>query len=138
MKIVNVNRFIFIILISLTGITYASSWHWVGESVEGRSFIDKESIVISGHIRKAWVSEVLHKEKYLPVGSKKAFLSTNSLLVFNCNNRTAALLQVTYYSKAYREGEIIDTSIINKEQIKFNDIPPDSVSEEWLKFVCSN
>lgn len=123
----------------LCGYANASTWHWIGESTEGRTFVEKDGIVIDGHMRKAWISEVLHKEKFLPTDPPKAYLSTNSLMVFDCRDRSITWLEKIFYSREYRTGEVVASIKNRPENIpKFSGVPPDSVSEQWLNFVCSS
>lgn len=126
-------------LFSLLGSAFGSEWHLVGESTNGWTFVDKQSIVVTGDYRKVWESQTLRETKILPTTPPKPYLSDKSLIVYDCRNRAATRLQVTYYSKAYNEGESLATIIMRPEDVnKFGEIPPDSVGEALLNFVCAN
>lgn len=115
----------------------ASNWVTVSRSDTGTLIeVDLDSIRSSGGKVKAWTrwshntpQEVKHS--YPP----KTYTSSKDLAVYNCYERSSAVIQSTSYSQS---GEVVDSRSGADVPSAYSEVVPDSVGESILDAVCGN
>lgn len=140
----------------VAGQALASNWisiKYTDKQVRGaKAFVDRESIVADGDIKKAWFKyQLFPEQRELPLQSftdeeghtftidpnEAGFglaASTLESLHFNCHDRT-------YVETAYKElnlaGEIKKSVAFPASQLVLREISPDSFEEAAFKAVCN-
>jgi hypothetical protein len=101
-----------------------------------QAWIETESIGPKGKYTKAWLMIGYTKPQSGTVGWKP-YLSEKLLMLFDCRERTLALLQRAAYSGIAGEGEIVGTVSQDISVVRFIDVIPGTTGEARLAHVCA-
>ncbi len=113
-------------------LAHAAQWTVVGAQGEGKSFIDKSSIVKTDAGYKAWSLVSYAKPQATQDGV--AYLSMKALHVYSCAERTTTLLSQVFYGEAMGKGPVAQN--FKYEKFQPEDIVPDSVQDGALAAIC--
>jgi hypothetical protein len=113
----------------------AADWQLITKQKEGSIFIDAQGIVATKDgFRKAWDKwEYAEEQPGFPDSSIKTFASSRHLAHYNCKERTFAVAQVVYLDA---KGKSVGQINLEVTPASFSDVPPGSISEAQLDFVC--
>lgn len=125
-----------VLLLAYSSIVNASDWATFGETSLSIWYLDKESIASVDGKMKAWFL-VDFKDEQTAYNGKK-YKSTKQLSYFDCPSKTSALVQEAFFTDQFGEGTIADSYSLNKKNLEFTDVIPDSIGESMLKFVCQS
>jgi hypothetical protein len=118
----------------LPSVAVAADWQLVAKRKEGSIYIDAQGIGSKDGSRKAWDKwEYADEQPGFPDGGIKSFTSSRHLAYYNCKERTFAVGQVIYLDA---KGKSVGQINLDVTATSFNDVPPDSVVEAQLDFVC--
>jgi hypothetical protein len=128
----------FLPLLLASSLASAAPDRWVevaaGDNVT--VFLDTQSIRRTGSKVKVWLRWVHEKPREVkgsfPV---KTFLSSKSLEVYNCAERTAATLQSIKYAEA-GGGEVVESLTGSDTPNQYSELAPETIGEGVLEFVC--
>jgi hypothetical protein len=99
---------VFILLIGFTGTAVAASWIRAQQDSDGSMFVDKERMWRSDGTVKMWSMNDFTQPKpsFNPPGSglPNTFVSTISLMEYDCNERKTRILQGYAYEDHKGEG----------------------------------
>lgn len=94
--------FLIIILFSFPMFAFSEEWIFITELDGRKHYIDSESVRDSSGFKwakhKSQYETIQKGEDYLSKNSYK-YITTNSLLAFNCSSRTLVPLRTTYFDK---------------------------------------
>lgn len=126
------------------GQAIAADWLYVTDldSEGSHLLVDKDSIVRSGQLRKAWFkwSYVVTKAKSVPSYAKfpsgsGSYIETLDLSYFNCAERTTATIQAIFRDK---DGEVAGQTTLTVKEATFSEVAPETVGEAMLTLVCKH
>ena len=118
-----------ILLIAIPLLAHAANWTLVSLSTEGdKYFIDTQSITRSGDSVTFWVKKnYASRDKYGDLSAK-----VNETV--NCRTRESNSRYMMFFDDLDNHGK--QTSSFSPKDKAWEPIPPESVSESQLKFVC--
>lgn len=120
----------------LPGAGTCSEWMPVGETEELSDYVDAQSIARKGSSVKAWFLDDFYQAQRWKKGAKP-FMSRKSYVFFNCKQKTFAVGQIILYSKSLGRGNVVHRTGLTKEsQLRYEEVPPDSLLEDMLDFAC--
>lgn len=115
-------------------VAIAADWQLVAKRKEGSIYIDAQGIGSKDGSRKAWDKwEYADEQPGFPDSGIKSFTSSRHLAYYHCKERTFAVGQVIYLDA---KGKSVGQINLDVTATSFNDVPPDSVVEAQLDFVC--
>lgn len=126
----------FILLLLICGSASASDWKLLQKNDEQVIFLDKDSIVGTPTMRKAWFLINFLTPQSL-ASQNSGYQSARFLYYFNCKDRAFATVQGAFFSDVHSEGKLVHRFTLPKEKIEFADLMPDSVGEANWKIVCN-
>jgi len=114
---------------------FAADWQLITKNKEGAVFIDARGIVVAKDgTRKAWDKwEYAEEQAGFPDSGIKTFASSRHLAHYNCKDRTFAVGEVIYLDA---KGKSVGQITLDVNPAAFSDVPPESISEAQLDFVC--
>jgi hypothetical protein len=116
-----------VLALLITG-TASADWVFVGEGQDATYYIDPDTIRRSGNLRKVWT---LYDYKQRKLGD----LSAKSRREFDCEQERYRLLSVSFHTEKMGRGAITNTE--SYASSSWNDIPPKTFDEHFLKAVCA-
>jgi hypothetical protein len=119
-----------------SNLAMAADWNPIGETSDSTWYIDRQSLGTSDGKAKAWFIVDLANERTDYAGRK--FKSSKELVYFDCSARTSATLYHLTYSDQLGEGNTVWSSSVDKKNVTYLDVVPDSIGETLLDLVCSS
>ena len=117
-------KILFILTILISSNVFAD-WFWIVSGGGAEFFVDPDTIEKNGEKVKVW------QKNNAPPGL--LFKSLIQLQEYDCKNKTHRSIQTSYYSQTDLKGLPIDTT---GPENKPKYIPPGTLSDEVLKYVC--
>lgn len=118
-----------LILLAAPLLANASNWVLVDKSIEGDAFfVDTQSITRSGDSVTVWM-----RTNYV-TRSLTGTLSTKTNETVNCRSREMLTRYYMTYDDLNNNGKLLRSWPV--EVPKWEPIPPDSITEALMKFVC--
>jgi len=118
------------VLLLFSSLAWAVNWVKVDSSVDGERtfYVDSDSIRKDGNLRKAWEIQDLKKR------NKDGEMSRRMRVEYDCKNERSRILAFSTHSEGMARGEIL----FSASQVgSWREIPPGTIGELYLKFVCS-
>lgn len=115
----------------------ASDWTIVGQGQGTTVAVDVQSIAPRGKFTKAWVIFTYDHSQQPTAFATRAFQSMKSLAVYDCTERTMAVLQAIDFTGPAGSGDFAGSFSIDLSRATFTDVVPDSNGEILLRFICS-
>ena len=113
-------------------VAHAALWVPVGADSQGKSYIDKNSVIKSDAGHKAWSLVSYEAEQATQDGVP--YRSMKALHLYSCKDRTTTLLSQVFYTEAMGKGPVAQS--FKYEKFLPEDIIPDSTSEGALQAIC--
>lgn len=111
----------------------SSRWTRVSHSTTFAVFLDKESIVTTPKLRKAWLLTTYDPD----TAATQGYQSAKSLWLYRCQERQSAIIQDILYRDKFGSGDVVRIGAqIGQDQARFEDVVPGSVGESQLNAVC--
>jgi len=107
----------------------ASNWVLIGASNEVTNYIDAESILVQGEIKKYWTKKDFKEPQVL---EGKIYTQSMTYLQINCSERTLGLISVWLYDS---KGKVVNSASLNPIGNQVS-IPPNSIADTERKAVC--
>lgn len=123
-------RIILCFLLTLVAVPAWAEWVKASWGGAGTLYIDIASIRFDGNFRKVWQLQDL-KER-----DKNGEMSRRSLAEYDCKHERFRYLSMSTHSKPMAGGKTLE--IDDGSDKKWHAIPPNSMIETVLKFVCAN
>ena len=118
-----------ITLIALTfSATVAADWVKVGETENYDAFIDRDTIVTNGQLRKFWLIRNLKTQSR--VGQSDRFQEE-----YDCEEESGRTLSRSAHSGRMASGEVLG---LTQRVTDWSPIPPHTIDWRILKKVCSD
>ena len=131
-------RTILLALLLTCGAAWASEWVSVGQPGDKTSenFVDVSSIRRSGDIARAWIKLVLlpHTQRGAGTDSGKWIEKLVQREAYNCSEGSAKMEAIR---TDYEDGTSWQDSPESMARQTWEPVPPDTVGEAIMKFVCS-
>lgn len=118
-------------------------WERVVSQIDGggAAFIRPKTIVVTNrasNTRKVWTKTIYKSTQEIPLSATKNGATTQyttamSLEYYDCPNRTIAESEIIFYSIT---DQVVATWKRHADLI-FSDVPPESVGEVLLNYVCT-
>ena len=121
-----------LMLVLTCGSAYAE-WSRISYFNQGDFYIDRSTIARVGDHREVW--SMLDYRSPQMDSNGKIFRSTRSMLQFNCEQKLARAIHMSFYSGSMLSGNEISKMGSLKEWAA---VPPDSPIREILRIVCAN
>lgn len=119
-----------------TGTGNAADWVDVSRTKRVSAQVDRESIHRNGNFVKAWARFTLGDPADVPgVHPKKTFRSLKGLHIFDCADRTFAVMRVIFYAEA-DYSEVVKQSTYNSTKLIYGKQAPGSTGEALLVYAC--
>ncbi|WP_369598433.1 surface-adhesin E family protein [Massilia hydrophila] len=124
-----------LVLISTPVLAVASDWQPVSSGDGSLTFVDFDSISISGAYRKAWIKSDYLEMQETDSYPKKSYQSGKFLYYFDCKKRMVGATHEILYSS------LSGSSVASSQSTRFSpnilhDVAPDSWGEAYLNTVC--
>ena len=116
-----------LVLATVSGSAMAE-WVKVDESDKLHSYVDPATIRKDGNFRRAWEMQDLKRR------GTEGEMSRRFLVQYDCKEARYRFLSISLHSKPMAGG---DTLFTDSTPDQWRYIPPETVSEEILKFACA-
>lgn len=109
----------------------SSDWVKVASNKSLTVYMDMDSYKYLGNEVRAWFKARHTKPQKL--SSKKTYIETKSLWIFDCSSEKAAVIQGAFYSA---EGDVVDSYSTPVSIASYEEMIPDSFGEGLYKIAC--
>lgn len=112
----------------------AEEWLTISSPSANITFaIDKGSVERTGHLARFWEKMTYAKPEARDEASAKMIKEKRVQRLMNCEERTQAVMFGALYAE---DGSFITSTTFDQPQKAMTAIPPGSIAEEELNFVC--
>jgi hypothetical protein len=127
-------RTIILALLLACGTALASEWVPVAKNSQLEVFVDVSSIRIAGEIRRAWLKMVMQPHSERGIGA-----DANKWVAYKQSREAIHCLNETHYGEALTEyfSDGSNHTVSQKPDIAWEPVPPDTVFEAVMHFVCA-
>jgi len=113
-------------------VCYAAKWELVSKTEKVAYYLDLESIVSSGRLKRVWLLENGHDGH-----NEFIYTSRLQLRVINCSERSVAVKQYVLYALPDGKGEPLGDGAYRDSELDFLQVVPGSIGERILRKVCN-
>jgi len=111
-----------------------AEWNLLVDDEKISYWIDRNSIRKAGAISKVWTMTSHSALKVNKSGYR--YKSTKSLYAYDCNNEVMALLSLVFHANSMGTGEVLQSWTYTSNEIEWDHIVPNTVSELEWKIAC--
>ena len=124
------NKLLLIILLALISTSAMAEWTQVAGGDNGNLYVDRSTVRKNGNKAKIWGLIDYSSERHY---GDKSYLSSKSLVEYDCTEETGRVLYSTYHSEAQGFGNLIFTIDIPTQ---WRPVPPDSGIQIEFAIAC--
>lgn len=120
------------LLILGTQSSFASNWVELSKGDDMTIYIDNSSLAPVKNYKKIWVKFDYKTPKEVKGEPAVFYDSVMHLWVFDCKERTSTTTQRILY----KSGDVLHAYQFPLEASQFSDVPPDTIAESVMGYVC--
>jgi len=123
-------------LLAVSVQSHAANWVSIGGNGTTEAFIDKQSLRRTGQKVKVWSKwEYSEPMEVRASYSKKTYLASKELDIYDCSERTSLTTQQTLYGTPDMDSVVGSFSSPDFPHL-YSEVVPDSIGEAILEFAC--
>jgi hypothetical protein len=123
-------------LAAAASIASAAEWKAVGTTKQGTGYVDASSVAKVGMHRKAWILWNFETEEKTTTYPTVAYRSAKTLTYFDCESQRLGSFMEVLYTEPMGAGSSVKTDSYKFRHDILQDVVPETVGEDFLKFVC--
>lgn len=126
------------LLLTIVSTSVLAEWTEIGIKKHGdvTMYVDLATIRKKGNKAKIWSLADLKTPKESPSNTNKKYLSAEMQDQYDCEEETARLIAINFYSGNMGTGEVLGHETYTSSELLPQPIPPGSMGERILKIVC--
>ena len=113
------------------------TWVTVGQGEGFTDFVDADSIGIRAGRLTAWTLTSFTAPQHSEQLSFQPYLSVTTLSMYDCSGHRTAALDMSFYTEAVAQGEVLKTLTVNPASVVVNRATPGSLAQTEIETVCS-
>lgn len=113
--------------------SHATDWMKLAEEDHAAMYMDADSVVMDGPIRKLWLLLDLESPEITPGNARQQYSSVKSLVYFYCDRRTFQYRSMVYHLNQMGQGKVMER--LNTHG-SIQDVEPDTMIEMLFTRTC--
>lgn len=98
--------------------------------------VDTQTLRRHGALVDGWLLKSFGEPQRTKGTPSREFLSSKSLVAFNCDDRTQGLKAALLYERAEASGDIVGSFRWAEHETDYRYVVPESLGEKLLNYVC--
>jgi hypothetical protein len=113
------------------------AWVAVGRGEGFTEFVDARSIGIRAGRLTAWTLTSFTAPQHSEQLSLRPYLSVTTLSMYDCSGHRTAVLDMSFYTEAVAQGEVLKTLTVSPASVVVNLAKPGTLAQSEIETVCA-